>query len=366
MMARVLVADDQQHIRDLLVDTLVDEGYEVLAAKDGAEALELALHEHPDIIILDVWMPVMDGFEVLGKLRDNPSTQSVPAIMLTALEAEKGERTGMTLGAARYLTKPWEPGTVELAVKVALRETEAFGKDEEDGRRATGLIRTGNMQLDQMLSGGIPLGSLTLVEGIPSGGKSALCQHLAYEALLDGYGVAYFTARQDTEHFVDQMASLARDVATYFREGKLGIFPTEGASPCKASERDLAALAADIGGLPGQYNVRIVDCVTDQAALSDENAVTRFFSSCKNLAEAGKTVILVARSYAFDGTVLNRLHVLCDAHLSLRSEKIGAKMVKMLEARKVHDADLNTGNMVSFDVVEGIGIRIVPGSTMRL
>ena len=74
----------------------------------------------------------------------------------------------------------------------------------------------------------------------------------------------------------------------------------------------------------------------------------------------------MGRSYSFDEKMLNRLEVLCDAHLSLSAEKIGAKVVKMLEVRKVHNAALYSGNTVSFEVVQGIGLRIVPGSKVKL
>ena len=190
-MAKVLVADDARSIRELLVDTLGDSGYEVMEAADGGSAFELALHEHPDVILLDVWMPVMDGYEVLRRLRENSATDSIPVILLTALSAEDGELKAMSVGVRHYITKPWEPGTVELAVKVALREAGNVPGEVPEGHIST-LVRTGNMPLDLLLSGGLPLGSLTLIEGSPSTGKSVLCQHPIYESLLDGHGVAYF------------------------------------------------------------------------------------------------------------------------------------------------------------------------------
>ena len=107
------------------MDTLVDAGYEVIEAKHGGEAFELAHHERPDVILLDVWMPGMDGFEVLRKLKGDPATEGIAVILLTVLSAALGEPKGMSLGVSHYITKPWQPGTVESAVRVALRETGA-------------------------------------------------------------------------------------------------------------------------------------------------------------------------------------------------------------------------------------------------
>lgn len=122
-MAKVLLADDEPDIRKLLKDTLSFAGHDVKEAADGAEALIGACQEHPDIIILDVSMPMMDGFQVLETLRNNPDTEAIPVILLTNLPPARGEKAGTRLGVTHYLTKPWEPGAVETAIRVAMRET---------------------------------------------------------------------------------------------------------------------------------------------------------------------------------------------------------------------------------------------------
>ena len=281
------------------------------------------------------------------------------------------------MGVTHYLTKPWQPGVVESAIKVALREAETM-TDKIDDRldpdvpESEPVVRTGNTQMDRILDRGIPLGSLTLIEGVPSGGKSVLCQHLTYESLQDGHCLAYFTCGSTANDIITQMGSFGLEVSKYFRDGTLGIYPmeepTEDADPehCEEPERLMALLAADIKGVHSQYKVIIVDDITKLVIYNDEKAIMRFFASCKSLCEAGRAIILVARSYAFDETMLNRLHVMCDAHLILRDEKIGAKNVKTLEARKVRNTDMNTSNTVSFEVVQGIGLRVVPGAKVRV
>ena len=174
-MTKALVVDDEQDIRDLLVDTLVDAGYDVIEARNGGEAFELACQEYPDIILLDVWMPVMDGFEVLKRPRETPTTEAIPVILLMALSAGEGEQVGMELGVTHYITKPFDPGMVEAALKVALREAGTTNDEDvrdydspvwqgatshrkqSDATDQQTVIRTGEMRLDQKLGGGIPL-----------------------------------------------------------------------------------------------------------------------------------------------------------------------------------------------------------------
>ena len=133
-MMKVLVAEDEQDSRDLLVGALAEAGYAVIEAEDGGMALEKACEERPDLILLDVMMPVMDGFEVLSRLRslerEDPVVASIPVILLSALSAAEGEQTAIRLGAQHYITKPWEPNLLELAVKVTLREAET-GNDPD-------------------------------------------------------------------------------------------------------------------------------------------------------------------------------------------------------------------------------------------
>ena len=376
-MTRILIADDSPNTRASLMYLLEDAGYEVMEAADGGEAFDQACHGEPDVILLDVRMPVMNGFEVLRRLRENPSTASVPVIMLTGLSAAKGERASMSLSVTHYITKPLEPGMVESAIKVALREVgiateEVTGDDAPNSPESQRVIRVGNPQMDKLLNGGIPLGSLTLIEGIPSSGKSVLCKHFTYESLLGGHGVAYFTSDDLGRGFISQMESLGRDVTNYFRAGQLAIYPikepTQGGNPGSGDDpgRFMPLLATEIERLPSQYKVVIADDITKLAGHSDPMAIGSFFTSCRSLCDDGKIIILAARSYAFDEKMLLRLEGFCDAHLSLGAEKMGAKLVKMLEVRKIRNTLLHTGNTVSFEVDKGSGLRVVPGSKVKI
>ena len=98
-MPKILVVDDEQGILDLLVDDLSDEGFQVISANNGASALVLIYRERPDIVLLDLMIPVVNGYEVLRELRRNPTTRKLPVILLTAVSPSEGKQAAVQLGA---------------------------------------------------------------------------------------------------------------------------------------------------------------------------------------------------------------------------------------------------------------------------
>ena len=115
----ILVVDDEERLRSLLRAYLTQEGYHVLSAGDGREALHLARQEKPDLIILDVMMPEMDGLEFLKQYRARE--RGAPVIMLTARVEEADTVLGLELGADDYVTKPFSPRVLVARVRAALR-----------------------------------------------------------------------------------------------------------------------------------------------------------------------------------------------------------------------------------------------------
>ncbi len=117
---KILVVEDEKAIADILVFNLQREGYDTLVAYDGAEGLRCALEDAPDLILLDVMLPSMDGFEVLGHIRKK---QDTPIIMLTAREEETDKVLGLELGADDYITKPFSMRELMARVKANMRRT---------------------------------------------------------------------------------------------------------------------------------------------------------------------------------------------------------------------------------------------------
>ena len=114
---KILVCDDERHIVRLIQVNLEKQGWIVVTAYDGKEGLEKIRAEKPDLCVLDVMMPYMDGFEVLKSLRREPETEGLPVIMLTAKAQDKDVFEGYHYGADMYLTKPFNPAELVSFVK---------------------------------------------------------------------------------------------------------------------------------------------------------------------------------------------------------------------------------------------------------
>ncbi len=119
-MARILVADDDPYSLKLLDFRLKSLGHETIFAVDGREALEIATKEKPDLVLLDIMMPVINGFQVLRKLKSQEETKNIPVIMLTAKVQEKDVVTGLEAGAVDYVTKPFSFAELSARVNRAL------------------------------------------------------------------------------------------------------------------------------------------------------------------------------------------------------------------------------------------------------
>lgn len=137
-MSRMLIADDHRQISEVLKEYAKKEGYEVYSAYDGVSALEIYEKIRPDVILLDVMMPRMDGFEVCRKIREN---SMVPIIMITARGEDFERIMGLDIGADDYIVKPFSPGEVMARVRAVMRRI--HGSSEEEKR-----IDVDNLHID--------------------------------------------------------------------------------------------------------------------------------------------------------------------------------------------------------------------------
>ncbi|MBD5098721.1 MAG: response regulator transcription factor [Clostridiales bacterium] len=141
---KILVVEDERNIVDILTFNLAREGYETLEALDGAAGLRLALEQDPDLILLDLMLPKMDGFQVCRTLREQG--RATPIIMLTAREEETDKVLGLELGADDYITKPFSMRELLARVKSNIRRTEMLsnGVQQTAGNR----LELGRIQVD--------------------------------------------------------------------------------------------------------------------------------------------------------------------------------------------------------------------------
>ncbi|MBV9271156.1 MAG: response regulator [Candidatus Eremiobacteraeota bacterium] len=121
---QILVVDDDRNLRKIIATNLELAGYDVALAANGAEALETLEHIQPDLVILDVMMPAMDGYEVARRIRRHPSNGNVPIIMLTAKSEVEDKLSGFESGADDYMTKPFGPQELLARVKAKIRRVE--------------------------------------------------------------------------------------------------------------------------------------------------------------------------------------------------------------------------------------------------
>lgn len=127
---KILAVDDEEDILELLTFNLTREGYQVVSAATGEAALKAVSGDMPDLIILDLMLPGIDGLEVARRLKNDPSAKNIPIIMLTAKGEEADIVTGLELGADDYITKPFSPRILAARVKAVLRRDAKDALDE--------------------------------------------------------------------------------------------------------------------------------------------------------------------------------------------------------------------------------------------
>ncbi len=142
---RILVVDDEQSIITLLKYNLEQAGFIVLTAMDGVEGMNIAISEKPDLIVLDLMLPKLDGIEVCKQLRQQRVL--TPILMLTAKDDEFDKVLGLELGADDYMTKPFSPREVIARVKAIFRRTQLFLADAEKSEEETEYLQISNLKI---------------------------------------------------------------------------------------------------------------------------------------------------------------------------------------------------------------------------
>jgi len=144
-MSKILIVDDEKNIVDIIAFNLKKEGHETIEAYDGATGLELALSEDPELILLDIMMPKLDGFEVCQRIREK---SHVPIIMLTARVEEVDKVLGFDVGADDYVTKPFSVRELIARVKANLRRKSSQGELLSDSDQKSSLLVIGDLTIN--------------------------------------------------------------------------------------------------------------------------------------------------------------------------------------------------------------------------
>lgn len=139
---KILVVDDEENIVELIKYNLKNNGYDIITAFDGEEAYIKAIKENPDLILLDIMLPMLDGIEVCKKLKKNKQTENIPIIMLTAKTEETDKVLGLEIGADDYITKPFNIRELIARVKAVLRRVNSKDNTEKS------IIKAGNIIID--------------------------------------------------------------------------------------------------------------------------------------------------------------------------------------------------------------------------
>jgi len=119
---KILLADDEEDIKSVVSLFLESKGYEIITAYDGLSALDMARTEKPDLILLDVMMPVVNGYEVCARLKADEELRDIPVVMLSAMAQSESVDKGLSAGAVDYIVKPFDPVAMEQVVSRVLAE----------------------------------------------------------------------------------------------------------------------------------------------------------------------------------------------------------------------------------------------------
>ena len=234
---------------------------------------------------------------------------------------------------------------------------------KKDGENSVkGIINSGNVELDSKMGGGLPFGSLVLIEGSSGAGKSVLSQQIIKGALNQGLKGALFSSENSVKSLMSQMQSIDMDILDFLLLGRFKVYPIELSG---LGQQAPTMLLQAMRNQPKRDFI-VVDSFTSAIAQSTTNLqILSFFEECKRLCATNITVIITLHSQAINSDLVGPIRSMCDAHLQLHSVQDGNRIVKTLEVAKIRGAGSVTGSVVGFEVEPGWGMRVIPISKAR-
>ncbi len=340
-MAKIVVVDDDRG-RDVLDLVLVGEGHQVLGTCDGAAAHDLVAREKPNLVVLTIMAPNINGLEVLQGLKADQETRSIPVIILNEEDGVQDAERAVRGGALDYVIKPWPPGRLEDRIRIALT-------------RSGAAIPTGNDLIDRAMMGGITMGNLTQVDGAAGSGKSVICQHLAYGALLVEQRVAYYVQGVTSGELTDRMGTLGLDISPSMEDGEFSIYSLdEFAGDDGEAASALDRLRKHMETVFANVDIIVLDGLTGLVNGAGTVPSASFFTECRFFCSPKTAVIISLDATHVDPSVLGHLEEMAGNHVRLQvgSFADGAEnkaMSKMLTI-KVKGTTLRTNSIICFAV----------------
>ena len=229
------------------------------------------------------------------------------------------------------------------------------------------ILSTGYPDIDSKLADGLPLESLTLIEGENDTGKSVITQQIIWGGLKGAMDVDLYTSENTAKSFLSQMDSMSLEVSDYFAWGRFRVFPmhTIGFEWGEEAMKDVLKRII-IHMRESKAAVIVIDSLTLLTESTSQADLLAFLTNCKTIVDNGKTILITLHTYAFQEDTLVRIRSICDAHLMMKRALVGQKYVMVMEVVKIRGARRTTGNIVSFEVHPGFGMKIIPISMARV
>ncbi|MDY6834965.1 MAG: ATPase domain-containing protein [Chloroflexota bacterium] len=227
------------------------------------------------------------------------------------------------------------------------------------------IMSTGNMLIDKTMGGGIPTGSLTLIDGHSDAGKSVLSQQIIWGSLQKQSTVTVFTTENTVRSLIAQMDNLNLGILDPLLLDYLRIYPVRLMEGKDKIKQALDNLFISIG-YERERDLVIVDSLTPFVTHISSDEAIGFFSKCRRLCNHGTTIILVVHSYACEDNIFSHIESMCDAHFRLLIDETDDKLQKRLEMTKVRGCKRAEHNVVSFEVESGIGMKVLTCSKVTV
>lgn len=229
------------------------------------------------------------------------------------------------------------------------------------------ILSTGYPDIDKKLADGLPLGSLTLIEGENDSGKSVITQQIIWGGLKGSMNVDIYSSENTTKSFLSQMESMSLDISDYYAWGHFRLFPMHTLGFEWGEEEMHGILRRIIMHMRDSLaDVIIIDSLTLLTESTKSEDLLAFLTNCKTLVDTGKTILITLHTYAFAEDTLVRIRSICDAHLLMKRALVGQKYIMVMEVVKIRGARKTTGNIISFEVHPGFGMKIIPISMARV